>query len=165
MRHNYFLIYINLERKSDFLYLWDLCFPALQLYYFPYFWCFRISIIRMSRLVIVGSTLQYTIKRSGWQGSVGTEVISQWVLRFRKILVWHCGVSLRRVHVFFYKHSVFQSEARICLNFSQIQPQNMLKICLAKNIEKRKFHHLTHAWRVWVGRGYHNEENFEICTF
>ena len=30
----------------------------------------------------------------------------------------------------FYKHSVFQSEARICLSFSQIEPQNMLKICL-----------------------------------
>ena len=27
----------------------------------------------------------------------------------------------------FYKHSVFQSEARISLSFSQIQPQNMLK--------------------------------------
>ena len=32
--------------------------------------------------------------------------------------------------LFFYKHSVFQSEARICLSFSQIEPQNMLKICL-----------------------------------
>ena len=32
--------------------------------------------------------------------------------------------------MFFYKHSVFQSEARICLSFSQIEPQNMLKICL-----------------------------------
>ena len=28
--------------------------------------------------------------------------------------------------LFFYKHSVFQSEARICLSFSQIEPQNML---------------------------------------
>ena len=26
----------------------------------------------------------------------------------------------------FYKHSVFQSEAQICLSFPQIQPQNML---------------------------------------
>ena len=34
------------------------------------------------------------------------------------------------LHVFFYKHGVFQSEARICLSFSQIEPQNMLKICL-----------------------------------
>ena len=32
---------------------------------------------------------------------------------------------------FFYKHSVFQAEARICLSFSQIEPQNMLKICLS----------------------------------
>ena len=35
------------------------------------------------------------------------------------------------IHVFFYKHGVFQSEARICLSFSQIEPQNMLKICLS----------------------------------
>ena len=27
---------------------------------------------------------------------------------------------------FFYKHGVFQSEARICLSFSQIQPLNIL---------------------------------------
>ena len=27
--------------------------------------------------------------------------------------------------MFFYNHSLFQSEARICLNFSQSQPQNM----------------------------------------
>jgi len=38
--------------------------------------------------------------------------------------------SIVIVHVFFYKHGVFQSEARICLSFSQIEPQNMLKICL-----------------------------------
>ena len=35
------------------------------------------------------------------------------------------------IHVFFYKHGVFQSEARICLSFSQIEPQNMLRICLS----------------------------------
>ena len=29
-------------------------------------------------------------------------------------------------YMFFCKHSVFQCEARICLTFSQIQPQNML---------------------------------------
>ena len=29
---------------------------------------------------------------------------------------------------FFYKHSVFQSEAQICLSFSQSEPKNMLKI-------------------------------------
>ena len=34
------------------------------------------------------------------------------------------------LHAFFYKHGVFQSEARICLSFSQIEPQNMLKVCL-----------------------------------
>ena len=34
-------------------------------------------------------------------------------------------------YMFFYKHSVFQSEARICLSFSQIEPQKMLKICLS----------------------------------
>ena len=48
---------------------------------------------------------------------------------------------------FFYKHGVFQSEARICLSFSQLEPQNMLKICLSKNIEKGKFHDLTNALR------------------
>ena len=37
-------------------------------------------------------------------------------------------------YMFFCKHSVFQSEARICISFSQFQPQNMLKICLSKNI-------------------------------
>ena len=31
----------------------------------------------------------------------------------------------------FFEHSVFQSEARICLSFSQIQPQNMLKMRLS----------------------------------
>ena len=40
------------------------------------------------------------------------------------------GLFESRLHVFFYKHGVFQSEARICLSFSQIEPQNMLKICL-----------------------------------
>ena len=40
------------------------------------------------------------------------------------------GLKEIRLHVFFYKHGVFQSEARICLSFSQIEPQNMLKICL-----------------------------------
>ena len=40
---------------------------------------------------------------------------------------------------FFYKHSVFQSEARICLSFSQIQPQNMLKICLSKKYNNFNF--------------------------
>ena len=47
--------------------------------------------------------------------------------------------------MFFYKRSVFQSEAQICLSFSQIQPQNMLKVCLSKNIQKSKFHDLTYA--------------------
>ena len=32
---------------------------------------------------------------------------------------------------FFYKHGVFQSEARICLSFSKIEPRNMLKTCLS----------------------------------
>ena len=46
------------------------------------------------------------------------------------------GDSVRRLlvtqlHGFFYKHGVFQSEARICLSFSQSEPQNMLKICLS----------------------------------
>ena len=49
-----------------------------------------------------------------------------------------------RLITFFYKHSVFQSEARICLSFSQSQPQMMLEISLSKNIDKRKFHNLTH---------------------
>ena len=42
------------------------------------------------------------------------------------------------IHVL-YKHSAFQSVAQTCLVFSQIQPQNMLKIYLSKNIEKSKF--------------------------
>ena len=36
------------------------------------------------------------------------------------------GAKREEVHLFFYKHSVFQSEARICSSFSQIQPPNML---------------------------------------
>ena len=34
-------------------------------------------------------------------------------------------------YMFFYKHGVFQSEARNSLGFSQIEPQNMLRICLS----------------------------------
>ena len=45
------------------------------------------------------------------------------------------GVTVREILTFldllFYKHSAFQSEARICLSFSQIEPQNMLKISLS----------------------------------
>ena len=59
----------------------------------------------------------------------------------RKVPLWRRSSA----YIFFYKHSVFQSEARIWLSFSQIQSQNMLKICLSKNIEKSKFHDLTHA--------------------
>ena len=32
-------------------------------------------------------------------------------------------------------------------------------------IPKRKFHDLTYAWGEWIGKGYQNEENFEICNF
>ena len=76
----------------------------------------------------------------------------------------------RKVTIFsstclFYKQSVFQSEARICFSFSQIQTQNMLKISLSKNIKKIKFPDLSQAWQEWAGRGYQNEENFEIYTF
>ena len=55
------------------------------------------------------------------------------------------GLERLQYMFFFNKHSVFQSEARICLSFSQIQPQNMLKICLSKKVERSKFHYLTHA--------------------
>ena len=58
---------------------------------------------------------------------------------------------------FFYKHSVFQPEAQICLSFSQTQPQNMLEICLSKNIQKNKFHDLTYARGELVGKGYQNK--------
>ena len=34
----------------------------------------------------------------------------------------------------------------------------MLKICLSKNVQKRKFHDLTHAWWVEVCKGYENKE-------
>ena len=59
---------------------------------------------------------------------------------------------------FHYMHSVFQPEARIFINFSKIQPKNMLKICLSRNIQKNKFHDLIHTWGDEVGRGYQNEE-------
>ena len=76
------------------------------------------------------------------------------------------GRDCKSVYMFFfYKHGVFQYEARKCLSFSQIQPQNMLKICFSKNTQKSKFHYLTHVQGKTVGRGYQNEENFEICTF
>ena len=65
-------------------------------------------------------------------------------------------VNKKHVHAFF-KHSVFQSEARICLSFSQIQPQNMLKICLSKNIQKNRFHEMSNVWEEGVGRRYQNE--------
>ena len=64
--------------------------------------------------------------------------------------------------MFFYKHSVFQSKARICLGFSQIQPQNMLKICLSKNIQKSKSHNLAHAWWREIGIGYQYEESLKF---
>ena len=63
----------------------------------------------------------------------------------------------------FYRHSVFQSKARICLTFSQIQPQNMLKI--SKNIQKSKFHDLIHAWGEGVGREFQNQEFFKFVDF
>ena len=70
---------------------------------------------------------------------------------------------LGRTYMFFlYKHSVFQSEARICLSFSQIELQNMLKICLSKNIQNNKFYNLTHALEERNGLEYHNEEIFEL---
>ena len=41
----------------------------------------------------------------------------------------HYAAAYQTTWFFNYKHSVFQSETRICLSFSQSQPQNMLKIC------------------------------------
>ena len=41
----------------------------------------------------------------------------------------------------------------------------MLKMCLSQNTQKSKFHDFTYAWGKCVGKGYQNEENFEICTF
>ena len=72
---------------------------------------------------------------------------------------YHRNSLIQLLYMLFYKHSVFQSEAPISLSFSQIQPQNMLKICLSKNIEKSKFHDLTYGWREGVGRGDQNKEN------
>ena len=40
---------------------------------------------------------------------------------------------------FFYKHGVFQSAARICLSFSQIEPQNMLKYAYLKTFKTANF--------------------------
>ena len=59
--------------------------------------------------------------------------------------------------MFFYEHSVL-SEVRLCLlSFLLIQPQNMLNICLSKNIQKSKFHDVTHTWVDGLGKGYQNE--------
>ena len=61
-----------------------------------------------------------------------------------------------RVHVFFYKHSVFQSEARICLSFSQ-----SLKLCLKyaylRTFKEDNFMFYSRLGEG-VGRGYQNEE-------
>ena len=62
----------------------------------------------------------------------------------KRPVLYRCQIN--ELH-FFYKHSVFQSEARICISFSQIQPQNMPKICLFKNVQKTKFHDFTQYWR------------------
>ena len=67
--------------------------------------------------------------------------------------------------MFFYRHSVFQPEDRICFSFAQIQPQNMLEIYLSKNIQKRKFHDLTNVWGQGVGRGYQNEKILKFVPF
>ena len=53
-----------------------------------------------------------------------------------KLVASKSQVVCKFEYMFFYKHSVFQSEARTSLSFSQIQPQNMLKVCLSKNIQK-----------------------------
>ena len=44
------------------------------------------------------------------------------------------------------------------LNLSQIQPQNMIKICLSKNIQNSKSHDMTHAWGKGVRTGFQNEK-------
>ena len=41
------------------------------------------------------------------------------------------------VYMFFYKHNVFQSEARICLSFSQIQPPVCLKYAYQKHLKEQ----------------------------
>ena len=51
------------------------------------------------------------------------------------------------------------------LKFSEIQPKNMLQICLSTNIEKKKILGLTDAWREWFVRGYQKEKIFEVWTF
>ena len=47
------------------------------------------------------------------------------------------------------------------LKFFIIEPQNMLKVCLSKKVQKSKFHHLIHTWGKEVGKGYENEEILE----
>ena len=71
------------------------------------------------------------------------------------------------IHLFFLhnRYSVFQSEARIFLGFSQIKPQNMLEIYLSKNIQKRNLHDLTNVWGQGVGRGYQNEKILKFVPF
>ena len=39
----------------------------------------------------------------------------------------------------FYKHSAFQSEARICLSFSQIEPQICLKYAYLRTFKRENF--------------------------
>ena len=58
-------------------------------------------------------------------------------VKFLKAVFWQF-VWQRWCTCLSYKHSYFQSV--------QIQPQNMLKICLTKNIQKSKFHNLTYSW-------------------
>ena len=41
----------------------------------------------------------------------------------------------------------------------------MLKICLSKNTQKRKFHDFTHTLGEGVGRGYQNEEIVKFVHF
>ena len=91
----------------------------------------------------------------------GGNFVNFLVAVFKEIFSWVIDEALvwvrKLIHVF-YMRSVFQSEAQMCLSFPQIEPQNMLKICLSKNIQKINFDDLTQALGEEFGRGYQNEE-------
>ena len=61
---------------------------------------------------------------------------------------------------------VYLSFQSLSVNFITRLKWALMAISLLKQyIQKSKFHDLTYSWGEWVGKGYQNEENFEICVF
>ena len=72
--------------------------------------------------------------RADWATAVVVKVSRGTLMIISNAILVYSVVFLRKMSskdatCLSYKHSVFQSEARICLSFSQIGPQNMLRIC------------------------------------